>query len=81
MCVTQQVAQQNVDSLKKTNPEIQQLDWEFLLIPFIYWKLDKPPFNDPRVRQAVSMALNRDNVTATLYNGRGNWNNFIPWAL
>jgi peptide/nickel transport system substrate-binding protein len=76
-----QVAQQNVDSLKKTNPEIQQLDWEFLLIPFMYWKLDKPPFNDPRVRQAVSMAMNRDNVIATIYSGRGNWNNFIPWAL
>ena len=40
-----QVAQQNVDSLKQTNPEIQQLDWEFLLIPFVYWK-HKPPFND-----------------------------------
>jgi peptide/nickel transport system substrate-binding protein len=76
-----QVAQQNVDSLKKTNPEIQQLDWEFLLIPFVYWKLDKPPFNDVRVRQAVSMALDRDNLVNTIYNGRGNWNNFIPWAL
>jgi len=76
-----QVAQQNVDSLKKTNPEIQQLDWEFLLIPFVYWKLDKPPFNDVRVRQAVSMALDRDNLINTIYNGRGNWNNFIPWAL
>jgi peptide/nickel transport system substrate-binding protein len=76
-----QVAQQNVESLKQTNPEIQLVEWEFLLIPFVYWKLDKPPFNDARVRQAVSMAMNRDDVVASIYAGRGNWNNAIPWAL
>ena len=47
----------------------------------MYWRLDKPPFNDPRVRQAVSMSLNRDNTISVLYGGRGGWNNFIPWAL
>ena len=51
------------------------------LIGFVYWRLDKPPFNDPRVRQAVSMSLNRDNTLAVLYNGRGGWDNFMPWAL
>jgi peptide/nickel transport system substrate-binding protein len=76
-----QIANQNQDALRKSNPEIQYLEWEFLLIPFAYWKIDKPPFNDPRVRQAVSMGLNRDNIINTIYTGRGNWNNFIPWAL
>jgi ABC-type transport system substrate-binding protein len=76
-----QVAPQNVDPLKKSNPEIQFVEWEFLNIPFFYWKLDKPPFNDPRVRQAVSMASNRDEATNTINAGRGNWNNSIPWAL
>lgn len=76
-----QVAQQNVDSLKQTNPEIQLMDWEFLNIPFVYWKHAQPPFNDPRVRQAVSMALDRDEMIKVIYNGRGNWNNFVPWAL
>jgi peptide/nickel transport system substrate-binding protein len=52
-----------------------------LNIPFFYWKLDKPPFNDPRVRQAVSMASNRDDAVATINAGRGNYNNAIPWAL
>ena len=27
------------------------------------------------------MALNRDEMIKTIYNGRGNWNNAIPWAL
>ena len=76
-----QVPDQELPGLKQSNPEIQYLEWEFNLIPFVYWKLDKPPFNDPRVRQAVSMSINRDNIIKVIYNGRGNWNNFIPWAL
>jgi peptide/nickel transport system substrate-binding protein len=27
------------------------------------------------------MALNRDEMINVVYAGRGNWNNFIPWAL
>ncbi|MFN8524474.1 MAG: ABC transporter substrate-binding protein [Chloroflexota bacterium] len=75
------VPQQELDALKKSNPEIQYVEWEYNYIPFIYWKLDKPPFNDPRVRQAVSMSLDRDEMIKVVYNGRGNWNNAIPWAL
>jgi peptide/nickel transport system substrate-binding protein len=71
----------DIDPLKQTNPEIQYVDWERLYVPFIYWKLDQPPFNDPRVRQAVSMALNRDAMIKSVYAGRGNWNNSVPWAL
>jgi ABC-type transport system substrate-binding protein len=76
-----QIANQNQDALKKSNPEIQYVEWEYLNIPFAYWNVNKPPFNDPRVRQAVSMGLNRENIINTIYAGRGNWNNFIPWAL
>src|ERR1700704_186649 len=76
-----QIANQNQDALKKSNPEIQYVEWEYLNIPFAYWNVNKPPFNDPRVRQAVSMGLNRENIINIIYAGRGNWNNFIPWAL
>jgi peptide/nickel transport system substrate-binding protein len=76
-----QVAQQDLESLKSTNPEIQIVEWEFNYIPFVYWKLNQPPFNDVRVRQAVSMALNRDEMINVVYSGRGNWNNAVPWAL
>ena len=76
-----QVPQQEVDALKRSNPEIQLVEWEYLYIPFMYWKLDRPPFDDPRVRQAVSMGTNRDEVINVVYGGRGNWNNAVPWAL
>src|SRR5258708_37354839 len=76
-----QVAEQNVDALKRSNPELRYVEWECLLIPFVYWKLDKPPFSDVRVRQAVAMALNRDGLIQTVFNDRGNWNNAIPWTL
>lgn len=76
-----EVEQQDLDSLKQSNPDLQFVEWEWLYIPFVYWKLDKPPFNDARVRQAVSMGINREERTKIINNGRGNWNNAIPWAL
>jgi ABC-type transport system substrate-binding protein len=76
-----QVPDTEIPGLKSSNPEMQYLELPFNLIPIVYWRLDKPPFNDPKVRQAVSMSINRDNIIKVLYNGRGGWDNFMPWAL
>jgi peptide/nickel transport system substrate-binding protein len=75
------VPDQEVKGLQQSNPEIQLSKTEFNNIPFIYWKVQQPPFNDPRMRQAVSMMINRDNIIQVIYNGTGSWNNAIPWAL
>jgi peptide/nickel transport system substrate-binding protein len=75
------VPDQEVRGMQQSNPEIQLTKTEFNNIPFIYWKLDQPPFNDPKMRQAVSMMINRDNIIQVIYNGTGSWNNAIPWAL
>ncbi len=75
------VPQQELEALKKSNPELQIVETEFNNIPFMYWRLDKPPYNDVRVRQAVSMAINRDELIRVIGQGRGNYNNAIPWAL
>ena len=76
-----EVEQQDLDALKQTVPGIQIVEVEYNYCPAIYWKVDKPPFNDVRVRQAVSMAINRDEFITASYNGRGGWNTSIPWAL
>jgi peptide/nickel transport system substrate-binding protein len=76
-----QVPDTEIAGLRQSNSELQWYELPFNLLPIVYWRLDKPPFNDPRVRQAVSMSLNRDNIIAVLYNGRGGWDNFMPWAL
>jgi ABC-type transport system substrate-binding protein len=50
------------------------------LLYFMYWRVDAPPFNDVRVRQAVSLALDRDELITVLDEGRV-INNAIPAGL
>jgi peptide/nickel transport system substrate-binding protein len=42
---------------------------------------DEPPFNDQRVRQAISMALNRQEMLEALYTGQGRLDTAVPAAL
>jgi peptide/nickel transport system substrate-binding protein len=39
----------------------------------------KPPWNDVRVREAVDLALNRDEMIETIWDGEGNYNGPIQW--
>jgi peptide/nickel transport system substrate-binding protein len=39
----------------------------------LYMSATHPPFNDPRARQAVALAINRDEFDKTLGAGEGNW--------
>lgn len=46
-------------------------EW-FMFEPASYsWASNKAPFNDQRVRQAVSMAINRPEMLTNLYGGKG----------
>ncbi|MBK9544340.1 MAG: ABC transporter substrate-binding protein [Dehalococcoidia bacterium] len=38
---------------------------------YIYLRTDRPPFNDKRVRQAISMGLNRPAIRAAISKGEG----------
>ena len=61
-----------VDSLKRTNPEIDLYGFKFRSDNNFYIvRLDIPPLNDIRVRQALQMALDLDTIIATYYKGYG----------
>jgi len=74
-------SQSDRNAIAKSNPEIQLTDFPQNLLYFMYWRVDAPPFNDVRVRQAVSLALDRDELITVLDEGKGYINNAIPAGL
>jgi peptide/nickel transport system substrate-binding protein len=74
-------SQSDRKALVASNPEIQMIDYPQNLLYFMYWRVDAPPFNDVRVRQAVSLALDRDELITVLSEGKGYINNAVPAGL
>ena len=52
-------------------------------LELFFTPLDAPnnPFSDVRLRQAVSMAIDRDALSSQAYNGQGVWSNHVPPGL
>ena len=59
------------DQIKKGRPDAQV--WPYLAAgsSCVYVRTDKPPFNDKRVRQALSMAIDRKTVSQAVTQGEG----------
>jgi len=67
-----------VETLRKTNANVQVQSYHNTLAPFgVALAQDKPPFNDLRVRRAVSMAIDRQKQVDTLFEGHG----IIGWGV
>lgn len=75
------VSQTDRKAVVSSNPEIAMTDFPQNLLFFMYWKVDAPPFNDVRVRQAVSLAIDRDELISVLFEGKGYLNNAVPAGL
>jgi peptide/nickel transport system substrate-binding protein len=65
------VSPEEARSLKQTNPEMSVTPYRVIGQGFIYMRTDQPPFNDIRVRRALSLAIDRKAWNDALLFGEG----------
>jgi peptide/nickel transport system substrate-binding protein len=58
-----------VDELKKSAPQLKWSRYLSTLGTFLAMRVDTKPFDDIRVRHALNMAINRQEIVKSFYNG------------
>jgi peptide/nickel transport system substrate-binding protein len=70
-----------LDAVKKTNPNVQVNLLPIVGTYSLAFNNSLPKFADVRVRRAVSLAVDRDQMIQLLFEGYGKKFNSIPWPL
>jgi peptide/nickel transport system substrate-binding protein len=69
------------DTLKQRRPNLKTMDYPANVMSHLYFRNDKAPFNDVRVRRAISMAMDRKGIIDAVAEGVGVLNPAVPAAL
>jgi peptide/nickel transport system substrate-binding protein len=69
------------DKLKASRPMLKTAEYPSNVMTGIFMRTDKTPFNDVRVRQAMSMAIDRKGIIDAVLEGVGVFNPPVPYAL
>ena len=60
---------QDVETLKKSTPDLKWNRWLATSGTFLAMRVDTKPFDDIRVRRAMNMAINKEEIIKAYYNG------------
>jgi peptide/nickel transport system substrate-binding protein len=69
------------DTLKQKRPRLQTAEFPANVMTHISMRTDQKPFSDPRVRQAMSLAIDRQGILDATAEGVGVFNSPVPAAL
>ena len=72
---------QLAEPLKTRRPGLKVLEFPSNVVNDFFMRTDRPPFNDARVRQAVSLAMDRKGYVDATLEGVGVVNGPVPAAL
>ena len=72
--------QPDLEALKQSHPHLRYQDFLFTRSERIYMRTDQPPFNDVRVRRALSQAIDRQALIEAVWV-RGELTGAVPRGL
>jgi peptide/nickel transport system substrate-binding protein len=77
-----EVTHESIPDVRSSNPQATIIKYPSGTMPFLFTQQrGSGPFADERVRQALSLAVDRDALLSLTYNGEGWWQNIVPTNL